>query len=105
MKLIYAKLWLKKYIKYNHSKLDENKLNRAIINLSHRVYKSHSQKGHNVRQNIRGILVEYSKVELARYGVEFKKPLKTKYGKHPVITRKQSFVDKIINYLKNIFNG
>lgn len=79
MKLIYAKLWLKKYIKYNHNNLDENKLNRAIINLSHRVYKSHGQRGHNVRQSIRAQLVEYSKAELAKYDVAFKRPLKTGY--------------------------
>ena len=79
MKLIYAKLWLKKYIKYNHDNLDENKLNRAIINLSHRVYKSHGQRGHNVRQSIRAQLVEYSKAELARYDVTFKRPLKVSY--------------------------
>lgn len=79
MKLIYAKLWLKKFIKYNHANLDENKLNRAIINLSHRVYKSHGQRGHNVRQSIRAQLVEYSKAELARYNVTFKRPLKVNY--------------------------
>ena len=79
MKFIYAKLWLKKYIKYNHNSLDENKLNRAIINLSHRVYKSHGQRGHNVRQSIRSQLVEYSKAELARYSVPFKRPLKVSY--------------------------
>ena len=79
MKLVYAKLLLKKFIKYNHDNLDENKLNRAIINLSHRVYKSHGQKGHNVRQSIRAQLVEYSKAELARYDVTFKKPLKVSY--------------------------
>ena len=79
MKLIYAELWLKKYIKYNHDKLDENKLNRAIINLSHRVYKSHGMKGHNVRQSIRSQLVEYSKAELAKYDVTFKRPLKVRY--------------------------
>lgn len=79
MKLIYAKLWLKKYIKYNHNELDENKLNRAIINLSHRVYKSHGRHGHNVRQNIRSQLVEYSKSELARYDVTFERPLQVRY--------------------------
>ena len=75
MKLIYAKLWLKKFIKYNHDNLDENKLNRAIINLSHRVYKSHGQRGHNVRQSIRSQLVEYSKTELARYDVSLHESL------------------------------
>ena len=79
MKLVYAKLLLKKFIKYNHDNLDENKLNRAIINLSHRVYKSYGQRGHNVRQSIRAQLVEYSKAELARYDVTFKKPLKVSY--------------------------
>lgn len=87
MELIYAKLWLKKYIKYNYNKLDENKLNRAIINLSHRVYKSRGMKGHNTRQKIRQILVEYSKIELARYSVEFRKPLKTSYWKRHRVTR------------------
>lgn len=79
MKLIYAKLWLKKYIQYNHNRLDENKLNRAIINLSHRVYKSHGMKGHNVRQSIRATLVEYSKIELARYNVALQRPLQIRY--------------------------
>lgn len=79
MKLIYAKLWLKKYIRYNHGNLDENKLNRAIINLSHRVYKSHGGRGHNVRQSIRSTLVEYSKTELATYNVAFERPLKVSY--------------------------
>ena len=88
MKLIYAKLWLKKYIKYNHDNLDENDLNKAIINLSHRVFKSHGLKGHNTRQKIRQILVNYSKIELAKYNVSFEKPLKAHYinhGKYPRI--------------------
>ncbi len=75
----YAKLWLKKYIKYKHDHLDENKLNRAIINLSHRVYKSHGRRGHNVRQSIRSQLVDYSRTELARYGVAFERPLRVSY--------------------------
>ncbi len=79
MKLYYAKMWLKKYIKYNHNHLDENKLNRAIINLSHRVYKSHGVKGHNVRQKIRMQLVEYSRIELAKYGTSFDHPLRISY--------------------------
>ena len=82
MKLIYAKLWLKKYIKYNHDNLDENDLNKAIINLSHRVFKSHGLKGHNTRQKIRQILVNYSKIELAKYNVSFEKPLKAHYINH-----------------------
>ena len=84
MKLIYTKLWLKKYIKYNHDKLDENKLNRAIINLSHRIYKKHGLHGHNSRQHIRELLVEYSKAELARYNVAFERPLQVRY-KHRYI--------------------
>ena len=79
MKLIYAKLWLKKWIKYHHNNLDENQLNRAIINLSHRVYKQHGLKGHNTRQKIRQILVNYSKIELAKYNVSFQRPLKAHY--------------------------
>lgn len=82
MKLIYAKLWIKKYIKYNHNNLDENELNRAIINLSHRVFKSHGLKGHNTRQKIRQILVNYSKIELAKYNVSFQRPLKAQYINH-----------------------
>lgn len=54
MKMIYARLWLKKYIKYNHAKFDDKtfnrKLNWAIVNLSHRVYKAHSLRGHNDRK-------------------------------------------------------
>ena len=57
MKMMYARLQLKKYIKYNHSKFDNKTLNRklnlAIVNLSHRVYKSHGIRGHNGRQRIR----------------------------------------------------
>jgi len=79
MKLVYAKLWLKKYIRYNHNNLDEGKLNRAIINLSHRVYKSHGMHGHNVRQYVREVLVDYSKQELARYNVEFQRPIQARY--------------------------
>ena len=82
MKLIYAKLWVKKYIKYNHSNLDEKELNRAIINLSHRVFKSRGLKGHNTRQKIRQILVSYSKIELAKYNVSFQRPLKAHYINH-----------------------
>jgi hypothetical protein len=113
MKLIYAKLWLKKYIKYNHDNLDENKLNRAIINLSHRVYKSHGSRGHNVRQSIRAQLVEYSKAELARYDVSFKRPLKTSFTHRRarplshwiirVIFRVLVFVMKIVVILAILF--
>lgn len=71
MKLIYAKLWLKKFIKYNYGKFDDKtlngKINWAIVNLSHRVYKSHGLRGHNTRQQIRKILWNYSKQELRQY--------------------------------------
>lgn len=97
MKLRYAKLWLKKYIKYNYNKLDENKLNRAIINLSHRVYKSHGTKGHNVRQHIRGVLVDYSKEELSKYNVVFEKPLKIKYKQRLVRLRAHRTSNILIN--------
>ena len=70
------------YIKYNHNNLDENELNRAIINLSHRVFKSHGLKGHNTRQKIGQILVNYSKIELAKYNVSFQRPLKAYYINH-----------------------
>ena len=86
MKLIYAKLWLKKWIKYNHDKFDEKlfnrKLNWAIVNLSHRVYKSHGLKGHNTRQQIRKTLWAYSKAELKQY--------------------RPSMINKVINYLKGL---
>ena len=88
MKLIYAKLWLKKYIKYNYDKFDEKtfnrKLNWAIVNLSHRVYKSHGLRGHNTRQKIRKILWDYSKTELKLY--------------------RPSMTSKIIRYLRGAIN-
>ena len=105
MKLLYAKLWLKKYIKYNHNKLDENKLNRAIINLSHRVYKSRGIKGHNVRQKIRDTLVEYSKIELASYNMTFNRPLKTRYRRRYVIVKRPSLIDRVLRSLKRIITG
>jgi hypothetical protein len=88
MKLIYAKFWLKKYIKHNHDKFDEKtfnrKLNWSIVNLSHRVFKSHGSRGHNTRQKIRKILWAYSKEELKLY--------------------RPSMTNKIINYLKGVIN-
>ena len=86
MKMIYAKLWLKKYIKYNHNKFDKkifkHRLNRAIVHLSHCVYKSHGLRGHNVRQNIRKSLWEYSNMELKKYRL--------------------SIINKIVRYLKGL---
>ena len=86
MKMVYARLWLKKYIKYNHVKFDNKtfnrKLNWAIVNLSHRVYKSHGLRGHDTRQNIRKSLWDYSNVELRKY--------------------RPSIINKIISYLKRI---
>ena len=86
MKMIYAKLWLKKYIKHNHDKFDKkifkHRLNRAIIHLSHRVYKSHGLRGHNVRQKIRKLLLNYCKMELKKY--------------------RPSIISKIVGYLKKI---
>ena len=71
MKMMYARLWLKKYIKYNHDKFDKktfkHRLNRAIVHFSHRVYKTHGLRGHNVRQNIRKLLWNYSNTELKKY--------------------------------------
>jgi len=75
MKLIFAKLWLKKYIKYNYEKFDgktfNRKLNWAIVNLSHRVCKLHSQKGHDIRQEMRKTLWAYGKVEIRNYQPTF----------------------------------
>jgi hypothetical protein len=89
MKLIYAKLWLKKFIKYNQDKFDvktfNRKLNWAIVNLSHRVYKSHGLKGHNTRQEIRKTLWSYSRAELNQY--------------------RPSLISRIISYLKKILTG
>jgi hypothetical protein len=86
MKMIYAKMWLKKWIKYNHDKFDDKtfncKLNWKIVNLSHRVFKSHGLRGHNTRQAIRKQLWAYSKMELRQY--------------HP------SMVDRMLSYLKRI---
>ncbi len=86
MKMMYARLWLKKYIKYNHAKVDNkifnHKLNRAIVHLSHRVYKSHGLRGHNVRQRIRKLLWNYSNMELKKY--------------------RPSIINKIVSYLKRV---
>ncbi len=86
MKLKYAKLWLKKYIKYNHNKFDEKtfnrKLNWKIVNLSHRVYKFRGLRGHNTRQRIRKKLWAYSKIELRKY--------------------RPSLLSRIIGYLRSI---
>ena len=75
-----AEAQLKNRIEQNRSHLDEyteHKLNREIINISHKVFMSHGWKGHIVRQNIRRILVDYAKAELAGYGIEFRHPIKT----------------------------
>ena len=86
MKMMYARLWLKKYIKYNHAKFDDktfnHKLNLAIVNLSHRVYKSHGLKGHNGRQSIRKLLRNYSNMELKKY--------------------RPSIISKIVSYLRRV---
>ena len=77
---------VKKYIKYNHDKFDKkvfkHRLNRAIVNLSHRVYKSHGIRGHNVRQKIRKLLWNYSNMELKKY--------------------RPSMISKIVSYLKRV---
>ena len=86
MKMMHARLWLKKYIKYNHAKFDDKtfnrKLNWAIVNLSHRVYKAHSVRGHNGRQRIRKLLWNYSNMELKEY--------------------RQSMISKVVSYLKRV---
>lgn len=87
MELFYAKKWLKRYIKYNWDKYDEDtlkrKINWEIVHLSHRVYKTHGLKGHNVRQDIRKKLWDYANVELKNYNL-----------------KKTSIIRKIISYLK-----
>jgi|GEM_PF-6795892 len=91
MKLKYAKLWLKKWIKYNYVKYDKKtfnrKLDRKIKDISHRVYKSHGLKGHNTRQMIRKKLWAYCKMELKRY-------------RPSTINRIQNFIKRFISRLK-----
>jgi hypothetical protein len=61
MRVFYAKLWLKQFIKYrSNDKYFIEKLNDNIINLSHRVYKKRGMRGHDTRQDIRRILVLYA---------------------------------------------
>lgn len=87
MKKVYARLWLKKFIKYNQDNPDKkdfnHKLNRSIIHLSHRVHKGRGIHGHNSRQDIRKQLRNYSKMEIRRY--------------------QPSMIDRIWNYLKRLF--
>ena len=94
MKLIYAELWLKKYIKYNHDKYDKKTLKRKIygniVQLSHRVFKSHGLRGHDIRQKIRRQLLEYSIIELQRYYPPVYQP---------------SIISRIMSYLKKIIAG
>lgn len=75
-----AEAQLKNWIEQNHNNFDEyteHKLNREIINLSHDVFLSRGWKGHIVRQNVRRILVDYAKAELAGYDIEFRRPIQT----------------------------
>jgi len=70
MKIIYAKLWLRKFIKYNYKKENNSlshELNRNVITLSHRVYKTRGKRGHDVRQKIRQELQNFVMVELKKY--------------------------------------
>jgi hypothetical protein len=89
MKLVYAKMWLDKYIKYNREKFDEktfsHKLNWEIVNLSHRVYKRHGLRGHESRQNIRKKLWIYCE---NKYGI-------SKY--------RRSMLSRIIDYIKRLW--
>lgn len=98
MKLIYAKLWLRKYIKYNFYKLDNNRLNRNIINLSHRVFKSKGLQGHITRQEIRKQLQDFVKIELESYNKnwEIKNP-------NAGYVSKPSIFKRLLNYLRNWF--
>jgi len=71
MKLFYAKMYVRKWIRYNYGKYDgmtfNSKLNWAVVNLSHRVCKLHGTRGHAIRQKIRKTLWAYAKVEIRRY--------------------------------------
>jgi len=91
MKLIYAKLWLKKYIKYNHIKYERKTLKTKvygnIVQLSHRVFKGHGLRGHNIRQNIRKQLLAYALIEMNHY--------------YPT-TRSQSLLSRILGFFKRI---
>jgi hypothetical protein len=63
MRFVYAKLWVKKYLRYNpndvSNRIISNKLNWEIVKLSHRVCRRHGLKGHNIRQDIRKELKDY----------------------------------------------
>lgn len=102
MKLIYAKLWLKKFIKYNVNVLDDKsfelKLNKAIINLSHRVFRAHSLHGHDARQDIRLKLQKFVARELKYYN----KVWIIKNPNHGYTT--QSPVKRLINFLRHLYN-
>jgi hypothetical protein len=106
MKLIYAQLWLRKFIHYNINKYDDgifnNKLNRAVINLSHRVFKSHSIRGHNTRQEIRQQLQKFCEVELEKYD---KKWIVKSPNHGYVKSVHPSIFSRIINAIKRLIIG
>ena len=103
MKLVYAKFWLRKFIKYNVSKLNErafnSRLNRAVICLSHRVFKSHGFHGHSTRQEIRQQLQEFVGTELQKYG----KKWTIRSPNHGYLKSvEMSIFSRIIYYLKGL---
>jgi len=94
MKLIYSKLWLKKFIKYNHNKYDRKTLKTRvyghIVQLSHRVFKGHGIRGHNIRQNIRKQLLAYALMEMNHYHIT---------------TRPPSLLSRILSFFKTLIHG
>ncbi len=72
MKFFYARCWISKYLRYHPNGADgpyiSNSLDRAIVRLSHRVYRGHGLRGHNIRQAIRKRLRSKARSVNARGG-------------------------------------
>ena len=102
MKLKYAKLWLRKYVKYNNkfdNRLLAHNLNRNVIHLSHRVFKSRGLRGHTTRQSVRDQLQEFLVQELNCYN---KKWVVTNPNHGYFVTFHPGIFRRIINVLKRI---
>jgi len=100
MRKLHARFWLRKLIK-NHEGDDFNlaqTLNRAVINLSHRVFKGRRRRGHNIRQKIRMELHVFLKKELKKYGKEWeiKSPNRG-------IIKSSSFLVRVKFFLSGLF--
>ena len=103
MRLIDAKISVRQYIRAHHDNLNENRLNRHIISLSHDVFRGHGIRGHNIRQKIRAQLVDYSRMELVQYGIDFQRPLRIHYKNRYRRTQRPTLIRRIINYLRGLF--